>query len=175
MMRKTGASIPRDSKLSLREIKKSFSKDGSSLAVLLDISLFARQGEFISILGPSGCGKSTLFNVVVGLIQRDGGIISVEYREVESGKVATRFITAIDEAIRFTKRYPEEALKVYFQGNPDVRKDLDARTFKETLPVFPTTQAQSLEKWKGFADFALERGLIRKRSEPETLFENVLR
>jgi ABC-type nitrate/sulfonate/bicarbonate transport system ATPase subunit len=84
-MGKIGASFPRDSKLSLREIRKSFSKDGSSLAVLLDISLFARQGEFISILGPSGCGKSTLFNVVAGLIQRDGGIISIEYREVESG------------------------------------------------------------------------------------------
>ena len=84
-MRKTEASLPRDSELSLREIKKSYSKDGSSLPVLLDISLFARQGEFISILGPSGCGKSTLFNVVVGLIQRDGGIISIEYREVENG------------------------------------------------------------------------------------------
>ena len=84
-MRKTEASLPRDSELSLREIKKSYSKDGSSLPVLLDISLFARQGEFISVLGPSGCGKSTLFNVVAGLIQRDGGIISIGYREVESG------------------------------------------------------------------------------------------
>jgi len=53
--------------------------------VLLDISLFASPGEFISILGPSGCGKSTLFNVVAGLIQRDGGIISIDNREVESG------------------------------------------------------------------------------------------
>jgi ABC-type nitrate/sulfonate/bicarbonate transport system ATPase subunit len=85
MMREKGASFPTDSKLSLREIKKSFSKNGSPLAVLLDISLFASQGEFISILGPSGCGKSTLFNVVAGLVQRDGGIISIEYREVDSG------------------------------------------------------------------------------------------
>jgi ABC-type nitrate/sulfonate/bicarbonate transport system ATPase subunit len=84
-MGKTGPSFPGDSKLSFREIKKSFSKDGASLAVLLDVSLFAGQGEFISILGPSGCGKSTLFNVAAGLIQRDGGIISIEYREVESG------------------------------------------------------------------------------------------
>ena len=84
-MREKGPSFPTDSKLSLREIKKSFSKDGSPLAVLLDISFFASQGEFISILGPSGCGKSTLFNVVAGLVQRDGGIISIEYREVENG------------------------------------------------------------------------------------------
>ncbi|UCD72041.1 MAG: ATP-binding cassette domain-containing protein, partial [Syntrophobacterales bacterium] len=84
-MGKKGASFPRNSKLSLRKIKKGFSQDGSSLAVLLDISLFARPGEFISILGPSGCGKSTLFNVVVGLVERDGGIIFIDNVEVENG------------------------------------------------------------------------------------------
>lgn len=84
-MTKRGASFPRNSKLSLRGIEKSFRQDGSSLAVLLDISLFARPGEFVSILGPSGCGKSTLFNVVAGLVQRDGGIISIDNREVQSG------------------------------------------------------------------------------------------
>ena len=88
-------------------------------------------------------------------------------------KMVTRFITAMDEAIRFTVRHPEEALKIYFRANPDVRKDLDARAFRDTLPVFATTQVQSLEKWKGFADFAFERGLIQKRPNPETLFENV--
>jgi ABC-type nitrate/sulfonate/bicarbonate transport system ATPase subunit len=84
-MGKKGAAFPRDSKLSLRGIEKSFRQDGSSLAVLLDISLFARPGEFVSILGPSGCGKSTLFNVVAGLVQRDEGIISINNREVQSG------------------------------------------------------------------------------------------
>jgi ABC-type nitrate/sulfonate/bicarbonate transport system ATPase subunit len=84
-MGKKGASFPSDSKLSLREITKSFRQDGSSLAVLHDISLFVRPGEFVSILGPSGCGKSTLFNVVAGLVQRDGGIISIDNREVRSG------------------------------------------------------------------------------------------
>jgi ABC-type nitrate/sulfonate/bicarbonate transport system ATPase subunit len=84
-MGKRGASFPRNSKLSLTEIEKSFRQDGSSLAVLLGISLFVRPGEFVSILGPSGCGKSTLFNVVAGLVQRDSGIISIDNREVQSG------------------------------------------------------------------------------------------
>jgi putative hydroxymethylpyrimidine transport system substrate-binding protein len=90
-------------------------------------------------------------------------------------KTATRFITAIDKAIGFTKRHPEEALNGYFQANPDVRKELDARAFRDTLPVFATTQVQSLEKWKGFADFAFARGLVQKRPQPETLFENVVK
>lgn len=90
-------------------------------------------------------------------------------------KMVMQFITAIHEAIRFTKGSPEEALKIYFRANPDVRKELDARAFRDTLPVFATTQVQSLEKWKGFADFAFERGLIQKRPNPETLFENVMK
>ena len=82
--------LPMDSKLSLREITKSFQKRGAPLPVLLRISLSVRTGEFVSILGPSGCGKSTLFNVLSGLTERDGGTISIDAREVESalGEVA---------------------------------------------------------------------------------------
>ena len=52
---------------------------------------------------------------------------------------------------------------------------MDGRAFRDTLPVFATTQVQSLKKWKGFTDFAFERGLIQKRPDPETLFENVVK
>ena len=89
--------------------------------------------------------------------------------------LAKRFMTAIDDAIQFTKGNPEEALEVYFRANPNVRKELDSRAFRDTLKVFATTQVQSSEKWKGFLDFALERGLIQRRPDPETLFENVVR
>jgi putative hydroxymethylpyrimidine transport system substrate-binding protein len=90
-------------------------------------------------------------------------------------EMATRFVSAVDEAIQFAKRNPEEALAIYFQANPNVRKELDARAFRDTLKVFATTQVQSLEKWKGFLDFALDKGLIQTRPSPESLFENVVR
>ena len=90
-------------------------------------------------------------------------------------EVAMRFMRAIDGAIRFTRENPEEALSTYCKANPDVRKELDARAFRDTLPVFATTQVQSLEKWQTFAEFAFERDLIRVKPNPETLFENVAR
>jgi len=90
-------------------------------------------------------------------------------------EVAIRFVTAVDGAIQFTKRHPEEALRIYLQANPNVRKELDSRALRDTLNVFATTQVQSLEKWRGFLDFAFERGLIQKKPSPETLFENVMR
>jgi ABC-type nitrate/sulfonate/bicarbonate transport system, ATPase component len=38
----------------------------AELKVLENITLEARDGEFISIVGPSGCGKTTLLNVIAG-------------------------------------------------------------------------------------------------------------
>lgn len=41
------------------------------------ISFTVRSGEFVCILGPSGCGKSTALRLMGGLIQPDGGKVSV--------------------------------------------------------------------------------------------------
>ena len=90
-------------------------------------------------------------------------------------KIVAQFMTAMRQAITWTKAHPDEALAAYFQANPDVRKELDAKAFRATLPVFATTQAQSAHKWKVFADFALQQGLVTKAVETSTLFENVLK
>jgi len=90
-------------------------------------------------------------------------------------QVAERFITAVDEAIKFTKDHPETALQVYFRANPNVRKDLDGLAFRDTLAVFATSQDQSLRKWKDFMEFAFERGLIQNKPAPETLYENLIK
>ena len=43
--------------------------------MLKDISIQVQDGEIVSILGPSGCGKTTLLNLILGLIEADGGAI----------------------------------------------------------------------------------------------------
>ena len=35
-------------------------------AVLNDVNLSVRKGEFVTILGPSGCGKTTLLRLIAG-------------------------------------------------------------------------------------------------------------
>ncbi|NIO03305.1 MAG: ABC transporter substrate-binding protein [Proteobacteria bacterium] len=90
-------------------------------------------------------------------------------------QVAKKFIIAIDEAIQFTKQYPERALEIYFRANPNVRKDLDAMAFRDTLSVFAPSQTQSPKKWKDFMEFAFERGLIQKKPIPETLYDNLIK
>ena len=63
-------------------VRKGYSKNGQSLAVL-DVERFAVQdGEFVTVIGPSGCGKSTLLHIMGGFIQAEGGTIQVHGRRV---------------------------------------------------------------------------------------------
>ena len=57
--------------LELKNVKKSY--DGT--VVLKDISLDIEEGEIVSILGPYGCGKTTLLNLILGIVDADGGKI----------------------------------------------------------------------------------------------------
>ena len=64
--------------LELRSVSKSF----GPTAVLEDIELAVRDGEFITILGPSGSGKTTILRMIGGFTQPSGGEILLEGRDI---------------------------------------------------------------------------------------------
>lgn len=54
--------------IDILHLSKRYARQGGApLAVLDDISLRVRAGEFVSVLGASGCGKSTLLRLIAGL------------------------------------------------------------------------------------------------------------
>ena len=65
-------------------VSKSFpSADGTTLAVLDDVSLSLYEGEIVALLGKSGSGKSTLLRTIAGLIAPTTG--EVRYRGTRLG------------------------------------------------------------------------------------------
>ena len=52
------------------------------LAVIENLSIDIREGEFIVLLGPSGCGKSTLLNGIAGLLDVSRGQIWIGGKNV---------------------------------------------------------------------------------------------
>lgn len=61
--------------LSIEHVSKTFYVDGKAVAVLKDINLTVKKGEFITIVGHSGCGKSTLLKLVAGIASGFEGVI----------------------------------------------------------------------------------------------------
>lgn len=53
--------------LDILHVSKHYAQRGAALAVLDDVSLHVRAGEFVTIVGSSGCGKSTLLRLIAGL------------------------------------------------------------------------------------------------------------
>ncbi|MDR3284030.1 MAG: ABC transporter ATP-binding protein [Treponema sp.] len=68
--------------LEISHIEKDYRIDKKNVAVLRDINLRVRDGEFVSIVGASGCGKSTLLKIIVGLETASGGEVLLDGRPV---------------------------------------------------------------------------------------------
>jgi NitT/TauT family transport system ATP-binding protein len=62
----------------VKDLTRSFTRDGSTVSALGPVSLDIRSGEFVVLLGPSGCGKSTMLNVMAGLLPPTEGVVEVE-------------------------------------------------------------------------------------------------
>ena len=75
----------------LRKVQKSF----GDVAVLRDIDLEIRDGEFMVFVGPSGCGKSTLLRTIAGLEEVTGGELSIGGRVVNDVPPAERGIAMV--------------------------------------------------------------------------------
>ncbi len=58
------------------------SKYFSEKAVLDDINLFVRKGEFVTLLGPSGCGKTTLLRIIAGFEKSTEGTVIIGGNDV---------------------------------------------------------------------------------------------
>ncbi len=67
--------------LELRDVSKTFLKDGAEFKVLEKVNLEIDEGEFVCILGPTGCGKSVTLQIVAGLIEQSSGSVILDGRE----------------------------------------------------------------------------------------------
>jgi len=66
------------SQLSATHLRKRY----KSRTVVHDVSLEVVSGEVVGLLGPNGAGKTTCFYMIVGLVPGDGGLITIDGRDL---------------------------------------------------------------------------------------------
>ena len=64
--------------LEIKNISKSYNRQGKDFFAVKDINLNISDGDFIHIIGRSGSGKSTFLNIVAGLLSADKGSLSLD-------------------------------------------------------------------------------------------------
>ena len=62
---------PLEGRVTLQDV--SFGYDTKGPAILENLNIDIRPGEFLALVGPSGCGKSTIFRLLVGFERPDAG------------------------------------------------------------------------------------------------------
>ena len=63
--------------VSLRNLRKEYTREEFRIVALDDITLDIAKGEFFCLMGPSGSGKSTLLHLVAGIDRPTDGSLSV--------------------------------------------------------------------------------------------------
>lgn len=64
--------------LSVQNLKKSF---GDTIAVN-DLSFSVKNNEVVGLLGPNGAGKTTTINMILGILQADSGIVTIDGHDI---------------------------------------------------------------------------------------------
>ena len=77
-------------RISARDLSKSFSFDNRELLAVDRVSLDVSEGEFVALLGPSGCGKSTVLNIIAGLLPATAGTVLIDDEPLTPGRFSPK-------------------------------------------------------------------------------------
>lgn len=146
--------------LKLRNVKKSF--DGTP--VLKDISLDIEDGEIVSILGPSGCGKTTLLNLILGIVDADGGQIIYNEEDLTRVPMEKRgFNIVFQDYALFPNLNVYQNITYGLRNNPEISSKEEVEDLIHLLGL-----EEHLNKWIGMLSggqkqrVALARTMVMK-------------
>ena len=101
--------------------------------VVKSVSLTVSGGEIVGLLGPNGAGKTTCFYMIVGLIENDSGVISLNGKAIDHLPMHLRARLGIgylpQEASVFRNLSVEQNILAILQ----LRRDLDATQRQDML------------------------------------------
>lgn len=121
--------------LKVAHLRKSYGKKH----VIEDVSMELQRGEVVALLGPNGCGKTTCFYSIAGLVNADGGDITIDGVDITRLPMHLRARRGIgylpQEASIFRGLNAEDNIRAILEISYPDRKSQDAR-LEELLEEF---------------------------------------
>ncbi|MBD8513111.1 LPS export ABC transporter ATP-binding protein [Photobacterium sp. WH77] len=124
------------SKLTATHLAKSY----NGRKVVSDVSLEVESGKIVGLLGPNGAGKTTSFYMIVGLVARDEGQITIDGHDISLQPMHNRARMGIgylpQEASIFRKLSVHDNLMAVLQTRSDLSKAERQDKLEELLDEF---------------------------------------
>ncbi|WP_120513422.1 LPS export ABC transporter ATP-binding protein [Photobacterium salinisoli] len=124
------------SKLTATHLAKSY----NGRKVVSDVSLEVESGKIVGLLGPNGAGKTTSFYMIVGLVARDEGQITIDGHDISLQPMHNRARMGIgylpQEASIFRKLSVHDNLMAVLQTRSDLTKAERQDKLEELLDEF---------------------------------------
>ena len=108
--------------LKARGLQKSY----KGRQVVADVSLTVNTGQIVGLLGPNGAGKTTSFYMIVGLVQRDAGSITIDDRDISHQPMHLRARAGIGYLPQEASIFRRLSVADNLMAVLETRKDLDA-------------------------------------------------
>ncbi len=108
--------------LKARGLQKSY----KGRQVVADVSLTVNTGQIVGLLGPNGAGKTTSFYMIVGLVQRDGGSITIDEQDISHEPMHVRARAGIGYLPQEASIFRRLSVADNLMAVLETRKDLDA-------------------------------------------------
>lgn len=120
--------------------------------VVSDVGLEVKSGQIVGLLGPNGAGKTTSFYMIVGLVSRDEGTISIDDEDISILPMHQRSRMGIgylpQEASIFRKLSVEDNIMAVLQTRDELTKADKQDCLEELLDEF---HIQHIRKSNGMA------------------------
>lgn len=108
--------------------------------VVSDVSLSVNSGQIVGLLGPNGAGKTTSFYMIVGLVARDAGNISIDGKDISILPMHSRSKMGIgylpQEASIFRKLSVEDNIMAVLQTREELSREEQQDKLEDLLDEF---------------------------------------
>lgn len=122
--------------LKAKHLAKSYKKR----KVVSDVSLEVNSGQIVGLLGPNGAGKTTSFYMIVGIIARDQGTITIDNQDISILPMHSRSKLGIgylpQEASIFRKLSVEDNIMAVLQTREGLTREQRQDRLEDLLDEF---------------------------------------